>query len=294
MPQLLEKLTATQFKQLDPRQTVFLIPVTGLDDYGPHLPLGTGAQTVQQLTQLLAYRLEKKGQVVVLLPAFFMATDLATRTGWNVRGTSLKDTLLDYALKLTAQGFLHFIAVTHQAGPRTLTAIEEAGSAFRKRQLLRKILSLASQEKVMPSLISFESHGISWAKVREAPFTHAPSEHGGAFDTASALWLSPNLVDPIYSSLPRASLPPFSYRTGYWGDPSAAVEKKIKQELEAWIELRLPALEEVWAGKNPESRFRSWYSVIPINRTFFKIWLGFFIMLALMGFWIALSVEHSR
>jgi len=57
------------------------------------------------------------------------------------------------------------------------------------------------------------------------------------------------------------------------------------------IEVIYPKLRAVWDGANPDSIFRSWYSLLPPNRSFFVAYvLAFMVLLLLFGF-VYLSVQ---
>lgn len=52
-------------------------------------------------------------------------------------------------------------------------------------------------------------------------------------------------------------------------------------------------VQAVLEGANPESLFRSWYSIVPTNRTFFRAWLLMFGVIIIIAAWVWLNFNFS-
>ena len=52
-----------------------------------------------------------------------------------------------------------------------------------------------------------------------------------------------------------------------------------------------PKLRAVWEGANPEGLFRSWYSLFPTNKSFFKAWVAIILLAVLLAFWVYVVFE---
>ena len=185
-------------------------------------------------------------------------------------------------------GFRHFACVSGTIGPRQLTAIEEASrrigrpfGVFRKGQ---------------PQLLSVSSAFVTRTDVLASPFWPDPVEHGGMRDTSVALEICSDLVAPGYagsigiernpSHLSRA-LSRFTRRLAhYWGEPARASKESGQNHLSDKINRVWAPLRAVWEGAPPASMFRSWYSVLPPNRTAFRSWALLFLILLLGGLWL--------
>jgi creatinine amidohydrolase/Fe(II)-dependent formamide hydrolase-like protein len=303
MPLALERISAARLQALPKDQTVFFFPLAPLEDFGPHLPMGLHLARASRAAWLAAERLEaeKPGWTGVILPQAPLGIDAVTSAcAVTVRGHVLRDWVVDAAESLARLGFRHFVCFSGQPGPRSLTAIEEAARMLRRR-VGRGVLGWIFHRGRLPVLVSAESGLTTIASVRESPLWPDPAEHGGALDTSLALWLAPDLVDPSYQALPAREREPGYWErarrrwkrtlAGYWGKPAAADAALGEQKLREHVADVFPKLRAVWEGANAEGLFRSWYSVIPPNRSFFKAWLMVTALGLLMAWWAYLSFQ---
>ena len=58
MPLILENLTRPELDALPRGKTVFFFPIGGMEDHGPHLPLGLDLQEATHLAYRVALKLE--------------------------------------------------------------------------------------------------------------------------------------------------------------------------------------------------------------------------------------------
>ena len=101
--------------------------------------------------------------------------------------------------------------------------------------------------------------------------------------TSVALALDPSLVDPSGKHLPTVEREPLwvtrglkraSHQVrGYWGAPKEASVERGQAEFKKIVERAFPRLKSHLSGVFSPSAFRSWYSIIPSNRSFFKSWI---------------------
>ena len=153
----------------------------------------------------------------------------------------------------------------------------------------------------LPVLVSARSGLATPQEVRRAPFFPQPVEHGGARDTAVALGLVPEMVAPEYAALTAqvedsSGIGRFWKRRrheihGYWGAPAEAQVDEDSLRLRAIVDEAMPKLRAVWSGSSPEALFRSWYSVLLPNKSFFKAWMMALAAGALMLFWVYFSLQ---
>ena len=76
----------------------------------------------------------------------------------------------------------------------------------------------------------------------------------------------------------------------YWGHPAGADPAFGNQELKASLGHVFPKMRAVWEGASPSSLFRSWYSILPPNKSFFKAWLLLVLICLFIAAWGFLSV----
>ncbi len=299
------ELSATQLLQLPREQTVFLFPVGALEDHGPHLPLGLDLLEARGLAQALGARIESElpGWKAVLLPEAALSVDAQTSAlALTQRPHVVRDHLVDSCLKLERAGFRHFVVVTGTLGPRQLSTLEDAGRLFHRRirgfGLLSRLLGRGSAKA---TLVCAQSALVSRQEAFRSPLWPEAPEHGGARDTSVALHLAPALVgtgwqalgplDRAARGLGHAWRLRSGQVSGYVGNPSQASAEKGRARLEADTDTLVPKLRAVWSGSNPDLVFRSWDSIFPPNRSFFKAWVLALALVTLIGAWVYLNVQ---
>lgn len=304
MPQVFDQLTAQALDQLHRDRTVFLFAVAPVEDHGPHLPMGLDGRWAVQLAYRIALKLESEcpGWTAVLMPTSPMGIETnTTRFAVRVRPHVLRDFLVDTCLSLHRVGFRHFACFSGHLGPRQLTAIEEAGLMVRRRSGAGWGWKKIFQRSSGATLVSACSPLVKRGEVFRSPFTPDPLEHGGALDTSLALAMEPSWVDANFRALPErkrqgSMLLRFWNRwrersSGYWGAPASADGPRGEALIQEQVDVIYPKLRAVWEGSNPESLFRSLYSFLPVNRSFFPAYvLAAIIMILMFGF-VFLSIE---
>ncbi len=81
---------------------------------------------------------------------------------------------------------------------------------------------------------------------------------------------------------------------GYWGDPAHASAEKGKAEIQEALGKVFPKMRAVWDGVSPHWIFRSWYSILPPNKSLFKAWLLFISIVALIVAWGIMNSALDR
>lgn len=304
MPFELSKLNAHQFELLPKSKTVFFFPVGPLEDHGPHLPLGLDLAEAELLCHLSAQRLESEmpGWVGVVLPQIPLGVESnTTRIALTVRSYILRDFLIDSCQSLIEEGFLHFACFSGHLGPKQLTAIEDAGVFIRRQsrfRFLKKNWGLKPSPR--PTLISVSSALVGLKEFKSSPLWPDPLEHGGKRDTSIGLLVSKNLVDPSYRILPtlERGLSLWSRlwsrkkrkTHSYWGAPSLALSEEGEREVLLAIEKVFPKMRAVWEqGGSPRFLFKSWYSILPPNKTLFKVYILTLLIFIFGSAWIYLQ-----
>ena len=113
----LEELSWKQISSLDPKKTIFFIPLSPLEEHGPHLPVGTDLLTARD-TAKEAIRLinKKKPELnIVLFPSIplgysKMATDFPGTVSTPIK--ILKIIVTDVCSSLARFGFKYFVICT--------------------------------------------------------------------------------------------------------------------------------------------------------------------------------------
>ena len=88
MIQSFSLLTDSELKALTPDLTLLIFPVGGLEQHGPHLPMGTKILQCREWAELLAKKLEQRltGWTLVIMPVLPFTVDTYTsHTALSVR-----------------------------------------------------------------------------------------------------------------------------------------------------------------------------------------------------------------
>lgn len=285
-------LRKDEVQNLAPELTVFLFSFGGLEQHGPHLPIGTKWFLADQAIRALAENLNSKMPQwnFVLMPTLPLVIDpYTTKFSFPVRAHVLRDYLVDQCEALKRHGFLKFAAFSAHVSPRQLSAIEEAGKIISKRKIPFK------GEKAL--LVSVSSQEVNSSEVFRSPMIALPKEHGGVLDTSAMLKLKPDLVAKDFISLPAVApqkqnfsrLISYYKKTldGYWGKPAEAslIENHSQEEK---IEKAAVMLKAVFETGQGGSLFNSGYRFYFFNGSFFAAYLlaaMFFIMMLVWTLW---------
>lgn len=289
-------LNAEEVSTLAPDLTVFLFPIGGLEQHGPHLPIGTKLFQADELAQNLAKNLQEKMPVwnFILMPVLPLAIDtVTTKLSLNVRPHVLRDAIVDQCGSLKRLGFKQFAVVSSHTTPRQLSAIEDAGRIVQKK----KWIWFGERS----TLVSVTSARIQSGDIWNSPMISVPTEHGGADDTASVLRAYPNLVSKTYQQLP--DLPKsdpsitrfmayFQNRIdGYWGRPKDASPELTAQKMNREVEELALKLKPVFEQGKGDSFFNSGYRYFPLNGSFFKAYFLASVFFLIMLVWVMWSVK---
>ena len=285
-------LKPDDFTALLPDLTLFLFPVGGLEQHGPHLPVGTKLFQAEAQTRALAQILETRlpGFTFILMPLLPLSVDSHTnKFSLNVRGHVVRDAIVDQCSELVRLGYKNFAAVSAHITPKQLSALEDAAKIVNRKKVFGGVGG---------NLISVMGATVGPKQVFDSPMISLPEEHGGEMDTAFLLRENAAHVDPNYLQLtavpkPRASVARFfAYLKhdldGYWGAPALADPERMMEaqtrELNDVAEKMIPWLEK---GKG-HGLFRSGYAYFPWNGSFFKAYMLatiFFVMMLVWALW---------
>lgn len=292
------ELNAKEIDQLERGKTAFLFSVGAIEDHGPHLPVGLDLLEAKRICALLANKIdsEMSGWNVIFMPDFALSVDSNTsKLNLNVRPHVLRDCLIDSSKHLIQEGFQYFICVTGNSSAKQLTAIEEAGKS------LNRWISFRGG-KNRPILVSFNSALSTVNDFLKEPFFSDPLEHGGKRDTSVALSIDEKKVNPIFKSLPEKKRESSwiirlfkrlsKTQSGYWGSPAQAKKEEGEKMIEEMVSSVFPKIRAVLEGARPVSQFRSWHSLWPLNKTYFRAWILFFLILILMAAWVWITLKH--
>jgi creatinine amidohydrolase/Fe(II)-dependent formamide hydrolase-like protein len=295
MPTEFARLTSQQLQALHPDRTVFFFGVGPIEDHGSHLPIGMDLLEAYQLCYSAAHRVERDlpGWTGVLMPPAPLGVDANTqKIAITVRSHVLRDWLVDACRALKRSGFRHFVCFSGNLGPKQLTAIEDAAKLVNRGGIFRPRARRAE-------LVSASSALVTAKDLKDSLFWPDPLEHGGARDTSIGLWMKqisePGLIPGLIRQDRPAAFASRAVRrlskqvSGYWGDPAQAYPEAGQEAVQQVLDKVFPKLRAVWDGANPNALFRSWYSVLFFNKSFFKSWILALLVILLLLAWYAIS-----
>jgi creatinine amidohydrolase len=231
----LDELNWPELAALDHARTVVFVPISPIEEHGPHLPLGTDFYVAQALCERTALEVERRlpGVSCLLAPPVPIGCGVLPMVGsLGVRQRAVRDVVLAMGRSLARDGFRTIVVISGHLGLTHLAAIKVAAARVSRRF---GVSMLAPAPEVgMEVLRGAESGGLFAGLA--APLTEEEQSalttfhHAGALETSVMLHLHPELVRPVYRSLPP--LPRLAYLTwrgrrpgrfqGYVGQPARA------------------------------------------------------------------------
>ncbi len=236
-------LSWVELEALDKKQSIVLLPLSPIEEHGPHLPLGTDVFAAQDIAETAAEYLCKDNQLlqVVLSPPIPLGCSAVTADfpgTISLKGTTLFQLLVDFCSSLAKSGFKYIIIVNHHLDSVHLKAILEAIKTVEK-EFKVKILETAGRTlysgMVTDEIIKCRELGLSTrteihADVRETSFIKYKYPH--------LLKQSPEQLPPVLINVGKEikkeykSFKAMGAEQGYIGSPGMASENLGKIHLE--------------------------------------------------------------
>ncbi len=282
-------LRSEELKDLLPDLTLFIFAFGGLEQHGPHLPLGTKYWVAEDQAKRLAEMLQARmpNWNFILMPTLPISVDTVTSlVALPVRAHVVRDVVVDQANALKRLGFSKFLVWSAHQTPRQLSALEEAAKMISKRRAL---------------MVSVSSGEVTSAQVMDSPMIPHPKEHGGALDTGMMLSIRAHRVAKNYSNLEPVVtgrqnigrlVAYFRHQVdGYWGKPAEAQPEETLKQNQEKLEKIAAQLQTVFETGQGASLFNSGYRFFFFNGSFFKAYLFGAVFFMLMAFWTLWSLK---
>jgi len=191
------EMTPDGLQALQPGVTVFLFPIGGLEQHGPHLPLGVKVLQAEVYARTLAEELQKRLPLwnYVLMPVIPLTVDgITNHQVFPVRAHVVRDAVVDQCEHLKRLGFTRFLAVNSHLSPKQITALEDAARIVSGRSWW---IGKKSQ------LVSVTGALVDAKTVFESPLIALPPEHGGEKDASFMLAYALTRFQSIFWPYPR-------------------------------------------------------------------------------------------
>jgi creatinine amidohydrolase len=281
-------LSYPQLDALDREKTAVFIPISPIEEHGPHLPLGVDAFDAHFFAEEIAGRLTEKRPdwTVILTPLLPLGTQVFRFIGSvYIRQRAVRDVVVDFASSLARYRFSNIVVFSFHGGPGHIVALEEAARTVSKRFGV-KMVSLTGG-----MAYTFLTGGFTpeIEKHLSRPLTEEEKQllkkdiHAGWWETAMMLKAKPHLVDGSYKELEPVAIDIYKMRSdsartagkglGYLGSPHKASVEFAEASIEALSDVGLRFIERLLDGEDISKETTSKFYRIPIFRTNFKRYL---------------------
>ncbi len=239
----MEKMTWEEIDALDRQKTIVFLPLSPVEEHGPHLPLGTDFYAVMDIARLSFPLLEQSGLRLNCLLYPGLALGCASITGdfpgtVSLRGSTLVKVIYDIGASFANHGFQYFIIINHHYDIYHMKAISVAMDKIHKKY------HMALYEPLGTSFFSAKPETITLIP-GEKDFNLDREAHAEYEETSFMLYQHPELLKESWRNLPpvyinlakqyilgRWTLRKMGARQGYVGTPARATPEYGKSYLE--------------------------------------------------------------
>jgi creatinine amidohydrolase/Fe(II)-dependent formamide hydrolase-like protein len=207
----LEELTWPQIDALDRQRTLFILPMGMIEQHGPHLPVGADTIGVTYEANRAAARVSRALQDwnVVMMPAINYGQGGANRLGdmsihpgtYAMRQSTLRSLVADIGGQIAQNGFKWIFVLNGHGAPTHSVAINEAcdfvSETFRVTML--HLTGLFKGDAAIQA--RGEKMNATYFRADELS-SFGMDVHAGVGETSAMLAIRPDLVRPVFKSLP--------------------------------------------------------------------------------------------
>ena len=305
----LEELSAPSLDALDRGRTLAIVPVSPLEQHGPHLPVGVDYLAARHIAEAVGERLvsRRPGWTALLAPTLPLGSFAFQAVGTiGVRQRVVRDALVDCGRALARSGFRYIMVANGHAGPGHLVALEEAAAIVSRRHgvAMASVTGHMAWELFRGRYLPRFEAALGRPLTAEERDAFAGDAHAGWWETSLMLMLRPELVDPGYRdlspsrySLPQRLRPNYPLRAGgqgYVGDPARGDAAFAKATVEVLVEEATDLAERLIEGRLERRQRRSPFRLVPLLRTDFWPLAGAALAGAVGALWLSGRAGRGR
>jgi len=227
---LFERLTWEQIDSLDRKKTLFFLPISPLEEHGPHLPVGTDLLTAKEtsIAAIQTLKTHYPDHSFVLLPDIpigFASFNKDFPGTVSMSSRTVQQVVYSYGCMLAQNGFSHLLICSYHMALGHLKGI------YKAMRRLRRTYGLIVCEPWSPVFYS----DIINEQEPKVDFDTSTEVHGGFRETSLMIYTHPELVDEKYKQLPLVynqkimtasavfnTFKKLGFTKGYIGTPSKA------------------------------------------------------------------------
>jgi len=299
----LAEMTWLEVQQLNLNETLVFLPVSPLEQHGPHLPIGMDLFGAEFLTRKMAELFQSLHPTweVLVVPGLPIGSNAFDYPGsLFTRQRVIRDLLVDYGACLARHGLLHQVMISVHGGTGHIVAMEEAADILARRFKCRIIAPFgALASKYFHGGYDEQLGALSGTPLTPEERKQLRSDwHAGWWETSLMLAACPHLVRPEYRELQEVRVDDFrkvndqlvkslNEGLGYLGAPAKASAEfgELLSGLLAVDGVRL--IDRIVVGGGPvQPTDRSPMYDIPFMRTDFvrnSVAVGAGVLLTLLG-----------
>ena len=252
----LEELSWKQIDAFDRKKTIFFLPISPLEEHGPHLPVGTDFLTARDSAKEAIKILNEKKQELtyVLIPAMpigysKIASDFPGTISVNVK--AIKDIVYGTSSSLAKHGFKYLIICTYHMDLGHLKGIYSG---------MKKTMKKYDIKIYEPSGPYFFNKEVE-KREPKLGFDTTKEVHAGFRETSLMKYQYPYLVDESYKKLQSIYMDLYSSRVlgktfkdlglndGYVGSPARAESDYGRWLFQDTVNLYVQSALDLHAGK---------------------------------------------
>lgn len=193
---MFEELSWKQIENLDKEKTVFFLPISPMEEHGPHLPVGTDFLVVKSATIDAIKILNKKHSdynfvMLPTVPIGFCSFNTDFPGSISVSSKTVRDVVYSYGSSLGDHGFKYLVVCTYHMAHAHLKGIYSAMNKLRSKY------KMGVYEPWAPFFYS----GKIGENEPKLGFDTSKELHAGFRETSLMKYQYPYLVDESYKDL---------------------------------------------------------------------------------------------
>ena len=209
----LAEMTWLEVRELDPLSCLVFVPISPLEQHGPHLPIGMDLYGAEYLARKMAELFQSlhPGWEVLMVPGLPVGSNAFDYPGsLFTRQRVVRDLLVDYGACLARHGLRNQVLISVHGGSGHIVALEEAADILARRfkcQVIAPFGALAS--KYFTGGYDEELAALGQPLTKEERRQLRTDWHAGWWETSLMLVARPDLVRPEYKQLEEVRVSDF-------------------------------------------------------------------------------------
>ncbi|HGY54523.1 MAG TPA: creatininase family protein [Caldithrix abyssi] len=240
-----EHITTFDLDDYDRERTLFVLPVSLLEEHGPHLPLGTDLLLAEALARRLAERIDGlfgMKHIVLMRGVPLGAGGIPMAGTIESDPQTVKQVVIDYGNSLAAYGFKYCLLSSGHAGSAHLQALQDACDTLQNKRKFNMIpvsnhvIEAFFNGRLIEKINSYLSKPLSATDLADFRI----DSHAGWWETSAMLLEHESLVQDNYKTLHKSEQ---IGSLGYQGIPSRADKEFAEAVIQAMLDTAVEFLQ---------------------------------------------------